>query len=220
MYLPDHELVELAEAISSKSSRPTIENLLVRSQLFTLQQLDDPDGEFAPILNKREFVTEVLRDLRDREKINKLLECLDIKLPPKFESFASLSAKERNDETRVPSSNKSITRSISKTTLWERLGRVKLDSKIAIAIIALAGTFFVILYGNNLCQQSAPPPWTRRALDVLCPETIEPTPEEGAVSTELPPEEEIVADQLSIPTITPSGTLLLQDTEANEEELP
>lgn len=37
------------------------------------------------------------------------------------------------------------------------------------SVLALAVAILASLYGTNLCQQQAPPPWTRLLLDRVCP---------------------------------------------------
>ena len=62
----------------------------------------------------------------------------------------------------------------------------KIDWKLIVAIIVVILTVFVIVYGNNLCQQVNPPSWTIPILNKICPTNHTPTPTPSPIPTPLP----------------------------------
>jgi len=178
MYPSDPELIQLAESISARYRRTDFETLLASAELYSLVELNDPQGEYAPILIKREFTLAILQDLRARGKLAQLLQLVygdrpAISDPSPTEQVSA----GREGDTVGPSAHaprRSATARLSAAAA--RLRGVTIDWKLVIAALALAVALLVFLYGNNLCQQPSPPPWTVPVLTKVCPLPRTPTP--------------------------------------------
>ncbi len=89
----------------------------------------------------------------------------------------SLESTVQNGDSQTPFQSQPATPRVGK---WRSISslfpKLRLDWKLVVAVLGLFATFFVILYGNNLCRQSSPPPWTMPILIRLCPATPNPIP--------------------------------------------
>ena len=192
MYFSDPELVELVESIAGRFRRSDFENLLVRAELYSIAELDDHLGEFAPILVKRDFVLTVLRDLRERGKLSELFEMLDDDLDVTGVDKADESDAFPPEEDLPPQTPPST---LAPITSRLRGGFAGLRGQFALLALALTGLglvgrAFIILYGSNLCEQASPPPWVSGLLSELCPPKPTATP--------------LTATATALPTLAPS----------------
>jgi hypothetical protein len=185
MYLSDPELVQLAESISSRFRRSDFEQLLVTARLYSLVDLSDPQGEYAPILIKREFVLAILEDLRGRGRLERLFRALDgddFTPDSSWSAEAALAASGNIEPTERPRP-KTIGDTSRHHHLLSRLRWPSIDWKLVIAFLGFLVAVIALLYGNNLCHQSSSPSWAVGILRVVCPPPVNPTP--GAVPSQI-----------------------------------
>lgn len=126
-----------------------------------------------------------------------------------IDTAATLEDVQRASPSQPPTNRVSRLREIA-----ARIPRPKIDLKLVIAALALLAAVFVIFYGNNLCQQSSPPPWTRPILLKVCPPTVTPT-SQPSVSPSVSPSQSspaiIPLSPTPIPKIASIGVIRIPD---------